>query len=72
MEYKDMTGMVNLAENSEKIAAMINKYGFYVMLGREEEFINSRFMNANELDKKRLIKAIKRANPTMHNEFGLI
>lgn len=72
MEYKDITGMIDLAENPEKITAMINKYGFYIMLGREEECINERFAKINEFDRKRLIKAIKEANPIIHHEFGLI
>lgn len=72
MEYKDIAGMIDLAEDSEKIAAMINKYGFYIMLGREEECINERFVRMNEFDRKRLLKAIKEANPIIHHEFGLI
>lgn len=72
MKTIDITGMVDLAENSDKIAAMIDEYGFYIMLGREEECINERFANMNELDRKRLIKAIKEANPIMHHKFRLI
>ena len=63
MKTIDITGMINLAENTDKIAEIIEEYGFYIMLGREEEFINSRFKKVDEFTRKRLIKAIKEANP---------
>lgn len=72
MSSIDIYQMIHLGENADKIAAMIDKYGFYIMLGREEEFINNKFSNLNELDKRRLVKTIKEINPIIHHEFGLI
>ena len=63
---------IDLVEKSDKILAIINKYGFYIKLGCEEEFINNRFNKVDEVTRKRLIKAMKDANPIIHHEFGLL
>ena len=63
---------IHLAEKADKIIAIINKYGFYIKLGSEEEFINNKFNKVDEFTRKRLIKAMKEANPIIHHEFGLI
>ncbi|MDC4241291.1 hypothetical protein NE398_14125 [Clostridium tertium] len=72
MKTIDITGMIDLAGNADKIAEIIEEYGFYIMLGREEEFINSRFKKVDEFTRRRLIKAIKEANPLIHHKHGLI
>ncbi|MGY5237627.1 hypothetical protein [Clostridium tertium] len=72
MKTIDITGMIDLAENADKIAEIIEEYGFYIMLGREEEFINSRFKKVDEFTRRRLIKVIKEANPLIHHKYGLI
>lgn len=72
MKTIDITGMIDLAENAGKISSIIEEYWFYIMLGREEEFINSRFNKVDEFTRKRLIKVIKEANPLIHHKHGLI
>lgn len=72
MKKIDVTEMIDLAEESDKIVEIIEKYGFYIILGREEEFINNRFKKSDEFTRKRLIKAITEVNPIIHHEFGLI
>lgn len=63
---------IHLVEKADKIMEIINKYGFYIDLGKEEEFVNDKFNKSDEFTRKRLIKALQEANPIIHHEFGLI
>lgn len=64
--------MVYLGENADKITKIIEEYGFYCEIGREEEFISNYFSTIkDEVTKTRLLKTLKEANPIIHGKYGM-
>ena len=72
MKTTDITQIIDLANKTDIIVKMLDECGFYIELGREEEFVNNTFQNRDELLKKRITKELKKINPILHHKYGLI
>lgn len=72
MKTTDITEIIDLANKTDIIVKMLDECGFYIELGKEEEFVNNTFQNRDELLKKRITKELKKINPILHHKYGLI
>lgn len=72
MKTTDITEIIDLTNKTDIIVKMIDECGFYIELGREEEFVNNTFQNKDELLNKRITKELKKINPILHHKYGLI
>lgn len=72
MKTTDITEIIDLVNKTDIIVKMLDECGFYIELGREEEFVNNTFQNRDELLKKRITKELKKINPILHHKYGLI
>ena len=72
MKTTDITEIIDVANKTDIIVKMLDECGFYIELGREEEFVNNTFQNRDELLKKRITKELKKINPILHHKYGLI
>ena len=72
MNKSDIEHMTYLGRNADKITKIIEEYGFYCEIGREDEFVNSYFSTIkDEVTKKRLLKNLKEVNPIIHGKYGM-
>ena len=67
----DISNMLFLGFNGLKIAKVLIKYGVYIQLGREEEFINNIYKKSDEEARKELIKEWQEVNLFVHKEFDI-
>ena len=67
----DINNMLFLGFNGLKIAKVLFKYGVYIQLGREEEFINNIYKKSDEEARKEAIKAWQEVNLIIHKKFDI-
>lgn len=72
MKVVDITEIIDLVNKADIIVKMLDECGFYIELGREEEFVNNIFQNRDELLRKRITKELKKINLILHHKYGLI
>lgn len=63
--------MLFLGFNGLKIAKVLFKYGVYIQLGREEEFINNIYKKSDEDARKEAIREWQEVNLIIHKEFDI-